>query len=439
MADSRTLTVVLVVLYGILKEFRPSTPFLTPFLEGPDKNLTNEELYGQVYPYWTYSYLVFLIPIFIITDLLKYKPVVVIEAAALTTTWALLVFGNTVWQMQIMQIAFGLATSAEIAYYSYLYAVVDKRNFKKVTAYIRSAVMLGKFFGYTVAQTIVSLEIGSYLLLNQITLGSVTVTLIISLFLQFHKTPDNTRIADSVHPNDADFHEARTQNTVPRISTNLISELLEAFRDPTVLSWSIWWALASCGMFQVQNYSQSLWAPMQKDGQFMGNGLMECVTTLSSTLLTFGLQYTSFDFKKHSSTVFLSTSIFSAILLAGMASIQIIWFSYFFYIFNLTLYHVLIAAASNTIAAQLHSSKYSLIFGFNTFVALILQTGLTFTVADKRGLHLPIVTQFYVYSGYFAILALLFVPFAVFGKRLVDNEKGDDSELKEEEVSSTRC
>uniref|UniRef100_A0A1I7SG87 Thiamine transporter 2 n=2 Tax=Bursaphelenchus xylophilus TaxID=6326 RepID=A0A1I7SG87_BURXY len=321
-----------------------------------------------------------------------------------------------------------MATSAEIAYYSYLYAVVDKRNFKKVTAYIRSAVMLGKFFGYAVAQIIVTFDNGAYLLLNQITLASVSVTFVISLILQFHKTPDNTLMPDTVQPHDAEFHETRAQKTVPKMSKNVLSELLEAFRDPTVLSWSIWWALASCGMYQVQNYSQSLWSPMHKAGQFMGNGVMECITTLSTTLLTFGLQYVSFNWKKHSSTVFLTTSIFSSLLLAGMAFIQNIFVSYFFYILNSTLYHVLIAAASTTIAAQLQSSKYSLIFGFNTFVALFLQTALTFAVADKHGMNLPIITQFYVYSGYFAVLALLFVPFAIFQKRFIPDEDCEDSE-----------
>ena len=35
--------------------------------------------------------------------------------------WLLLLFGYTVFQMQIMQVFYGMATAAEIGYYSYIY------------------------------------------------------------------------------------------------------------------------------------------------------------------------------------------------------------------------------------------------------------------------------------------------------------------------------
>ena len=57
---------------GFWKEFRPTTPFLTPYLMTA-KNLSDETLYSQVYPFWTYSYTLVLIPVFILTDLLRYK------------------------------------------------------------------------------------------------------------------------------------------------------------------------------------------------------------------------------------------------------------------------------------------------------------------------------------------------------------------------------
>lgn len=37
--------------------------------------------------------------------------------------------------------------------------------------------------------------------------------------------------------------------------------------------------------------------------------------------------------------------------------------------------------------------SYALIFGFNYFIALVLQTILTFVVADEHGLNLDIRTQ----------------------------------------------
>lgn len=48
---------------------------------------------------------------------------------------------------------------------------------------------------------------------------------------------------------------------------------------------------------------------------------------------------------------------------------------------------------STQLALRVEHSSYALIFGFNTFLALILQTILTLVVADKHGLDLPIRTQ----------------------------------------------
>lgn len=53
--------------------------------------------------------------------------------------------------------------------------------------------------------------------------------------------------------------------------------------------------------------------------------------------------------------------------------------------------------------------RYALVFGINTFVALVIQTILTLIVVDPRGLNLPISIQFLVYGSYFAVIAGIFL------------------------------
>ncbi len=82
------LTTGLLCAYGFLKELRPSEPFLTEYLlasNGP--NVTLAQAYGDVYPVWTYSYLAILVPVFLTTDLLRYRPVIVLEGFAYIGTW----------------------------------------------------------------------------------------------------------------------------------------------------------------------------------------------------------------------------------------------------------------------------------------------------------------------------------------------------------------
>lgn len=92
----------LLCLYGFLKELRPSEPFLTEYLINPKwSNITLEEAYYDVYPVWTYSYLAVLILVFLLTDLLRYKPVIVVEGFAYIGTWLLLLYGKGVPTMQV--------------------------------------------------------------------------------------------------------------------------------------------------------------------------------------------------------------------------------------------------------------------------------------------------------------------------------------------------
>lgn len=45
------------------------------------------------------------------------------------------------------------------------------------------------------------------------------------------------------------------------------------------------------------------------------------------------------------------------------------------------------------IAINLSVERYALVFGLNTFVALVIQTIITVIVVDQRGLNLPVSIQ----------------------------------------------
>ena len=99
------------------------------------------QVYHDVYPVWTYSYLSILILVFLVTDLARYKPVIILEGFAYILTWVLLLWGNGLAAMQTMQVmtttttmmmmmmtmqvSYGLATSTEVAYFTYIYASVS--------------------------------------------------------------------------------------------------------------------------------------------------------------------------------------------------------------------------------------------------------------------------------------------------------------------------
>ena len=67
--------------------------------------MTEHQVYHDVYPVWTYSYLAVLVIVFLCTDLAKYKPVIILEGFAYILTWVLLIWGSGLSAMQMMQVS----------------------------------------------------------------------------------------------------------------------------------------------------------------------------------------------------------------------------------------------------------------------------------------------------------------------------------------------
>lgn len=70
---------------------------------------------------WTYSYLSVLVPVFLLTDWLRYMPVVVFQCVMIFITQALLLWTASVPAMQATQFFYGVVTASDIAYFSYIY------------------------------------------------------------------------------------------------------------------------------------------------------------------------------------------------------------------------------------------------------------------------------------------------------------------------------
>uniref|UniRef100_A0A3Q3M881 Solute carrier family 19 member 2 n=1 Tax=Labrus bergylta TaxID=56723 RepID=A0A3Q3M881_9LABR len=69
-------------------------------------------------------------------------------------------------------------------------------------------------------------------------------------------------------------------------------------------------------------------------------------------------------------------------------------------------YMLLITVATSQ---QFNMQRYALVFGVNTFMALLLQTLLTLVVVDSVGFGLDVFTQFLLYGGYFTLIAVVFL------------------------------
>ncbi|XP_061492841.1 thiamine transporter 2 isoform X2 [Rhineura floridana] len=438
---------LILCIYGFFSMMKPSEAFLTPYLAGPDKNLTINEVTQHIFPVWTYSYLALLFPVFLITDYVRYKPVIILQGISFLITWLLLLFASGVPAMQVMEFFYGMVTATEVAYYAYIYSVVSIDHYQKVTSYCRSITLVALTVGSMLGQLLVSLAHVSYFYLNAITLASVSVAFISSFFLPmtqksmfFHRTSSpeaSIGPTDKDPPNVSNHHwdkavpttssvsfqnlpvhqlpKVQEQNRFLTVLFQLCKDLKKCYSTKKLFYWSIWWALATAGFNQVLNYAQVLWdhkAPSHSSQVY--NGAVEAIATFLSSLASLGVGYVKVNWDL---TGELALGIFSALDAGSLFLMHLtrnIWACYAGYLVFKACYMLLITIATFQIAVSLNMERYALLFGFNNFIALLIQTIVTITVVDSKGLGLDIETQFLIYGSYFAVIAGIFLIRSIF-------------------------
>ncbi|XP_043558957.1 solute carrier family 19 member 3b [Chiloscyllium plagiosum] len=427
--------------YGFFATMKPAEPFLTPYLVGPYKNFTIDQVTNQLFPIWTYSFLALLIPVFLFTDYLRYKPVIIIQGVALVINYILLLFADGMMAMHYLQFNNGLVSATEVAYYSYIYSVVDAEHYQKVTSYCRSITLTAYTVGSTMAQLLVSLDIVSYFDLNVISLGSVTVALVTSfllpmprqsIFFQSSDKSSNDSIKSNISNGCMNFKKnmqgsteksffseqkwlthwlnIKEKNTFLKMILQLWSDFKNCYSSRNLLYWSFWWAIATCGYYQIFNYVQVLWdhiAPSKNVSVY--NGGVEALTTLTGAITSFGVGYITLDWAVWGELVLGIFSGVSSAALFIMDTTNNIWVCYVGYMIFKASYMLLITITTFHIASNLCMERYALLFGVNNCMALILQTILTIVVVDSSGLGLDVVTQFLIYGSLYALIAGIFL------------------------------
>jgi thiamine transporter 2/3 len=187
--------------------------------------------------------------------------------------------------------------SAEIGYLTFLYAVVGKDKYQKVTGYARGSTQIGRMVGCTLGQIIVSFNLMNLRELHYITLGGQIISVLISILLPavatsvyFHSAPKDSPLELNRLQSDPQDKEEVPIN--PKFSGKRAINLMwhhfvDAYTNHTVIEWSLWWALATAGFGLVHGYSQLLWQQIDPNLENFYNGGVEAVLTFFGALSAF--------------------------------------------------------------------------------------------------------------------------------------------------------
>uniref|UniRef100_A0A674JSR9 Solute carrier family 19 member 2 n=1 Tax=Terrapene triunguis TaxID=2587831 RepID=A0A674JSR9_9SAUR len=357
------LPTALLCLYGFFASLRPSEPFLTRYLLGPDKNLTETQVFNEIYPVWTYSYLVLLFPVFLATDYLRYKPVILLQGLSLIVTWFMLLYAQGLLAIQFLEFFYGLVTATEIAYYSYIYSIVDLNLYQKVTSYCRSATLVGYTVGSICGQVLVSVANWSLFSLNVISLTSVSVAFATAWFLPmpqkslfFHhvlrsQVSREMKVLDwlggcagsGLGPTGSECGRV----DISKVLRELWRDFLQCYSSRPMLCWSVWWAFSTCGYFQVINYTQGLWEMVLPSQRFeIYNGGVEAVSTLLGAVAVFAVGYIKVSWATWGEVALALFSLLIAAAVYVMDTVRNIWVCYASYVIFRIVYMLLITIAT---------------------------------------------------------------------------------------------
>lgn len=194
---------------------------------------------------------------------------------------------------------------------------------------------------------------------------------------------------------------------------HLWRDFKHAYSNIYVLKWSLWWCVATCGFLQVLTYVQLLWDSIlnenkNEEQQLLYNAAVEAIYTIIGAVSSLACGWLRFNWKLTGELFLTICSLLqgSALLISALTSS--LWVAYPLYIVFGILYHTMMTITNSEVAKHISEDSYGLVFGFNTFFALILQSALTAVVVGNGGFELNAKDQFLVYGGYFLVLGAFF-------------------------------
>ncbi|KAJ8403429.1 hypothetical protein AAFF_G00352010 [Aldrovandia affinis] len=419
-------SIIFLCFYGFMVQLKPGEPFITPFLLSMEKNFTRQQVTNEINPVLSYSHMVVLVPVFLLTDFLRYKPVLVLQSISNVSIWLLLLLGSSLLEMQFMEFFYGISMAARVAYSSYIFSLVTPEMYQRVASYSRSSVLMGVFTSSVLGQLLVSLGDVTYTNLSIVSLGLVSFGFVLSLCLPWPKhSMFFNRNAQNALANEAELSKMKADGPPPSSSPPLkvltswrksvffqmLKELRTVVKVPSLRLWSLWWVFNSTGYYLVLFYVHILWDKVfpVTENNSVYNGAVEAASTLLGAITSFAAGFVMIRWNLWSELVIGIDTALQAGLLLLMGTTNNIWVCYVAYSFFRGFYQFLVPIATFQIASSLTKEMCALVFGVNTFLGTILKTIVTIIVADKRGLGLPVHSQFLVYFFYFALLTVLYL------------------------------
>jgi hypothetical protein len=253
-----------VALLGFVVNMKPSEPYLALYLNAT-KGFDDETQATKIFP-WSYAGTFgLLLPFGLAAEVVGCRPVILVGLLCREATRILLLFGSSVADMALMQVAYGAGAAADAVYFAYVYTVAPSPEWHaSLTAAVLGGYHAGNVLGSLLAAALVNWLVPSwradvtplfYLSWLSCTLGLCAFALL---------PPPRRALEPSLARHLLRDGVGRTCRLIGSLWASTAS-----------LVWLLWWALAASANLLVLGYFQLQLLAVSPNAPF---GLMEVRT-----------------------------------------------------------------------------------------------------------------------------------------------------------------
>lgn len=184
-----------------------------------------------------------------------------------------------------------------------------------------------------------------------------------------------------------------------------------SYTNKMVILWSFYYAIALCFYIQISAYIQVLWIYIDDTQTVIYNGAVDAILTLlgaAVSILAGKIHISFLKSKMHTLLVLIAISSVQGAFVILAAQSKTLLSCYIFYICFGVAYAFGITICATEIAKNLVDDTFGLVFGFNTLIALVVQTSVTLSVVSS-GFKLSPSGQYQVYGYAYVVLGGMYL------------------------------
>lgn len=250
--DERPASAVLcaaVLAVSALQSVSPAETYIHEYLVRV-KQLPGPDVASRVWPAYTYTFALALIPITYVSEYVAGYAVVIAVAIALRLATSFLhelAPVAALWPHQVSLALFGVACACKVSFKSFTYAVVPARTFFAMTGYLRASNLVAHVVGGCVGWALRrrGADWALFFLVQQVSLGTALLSFVVGIVLS-HR-----------HPAAGGGRRHRI-GPIQSPKAQVCPLIRSAYRDPVVARWSTWYIVTYAVFEFVHLHTSSL-------------------------------------------------------------------------------------------------------------------------------------------------------------------------------------